>query len=73
MKITPSAINIDQYLEHDIPVVIVTWHNSKDWMDGDITAEVMEFYGTHASVLEKKEDNYYVGVNSWGGKLGIWR
>ena len=42
-KITPSAININQYLEHDIPVVIVTWHNGKDWIDGDITAEDRNF------------------------------
>ena len=70
MKITPSAININQYLEHDIPVVIVTWHNGKDWIDGDITAEDRNFYGNHASVLEKKEANYYVGVNSWGENCG---
>lgn len=70
-KITPSAIEIDKYLEMEIPVIVVTWQDAEDWRDGIITVNSMEFLGTHASVIVEKTQDYYVGVNSWGKNWGF--
>lgn len=67
-QITPGAI--DAMLDDDIPVIVITWQDEDDWIDGDITVDKKEFYGTHASVLIGRTEEYYIGINSWGENWG---
>lgn len=54
----------------DFPVIIITWMDMTDWRDGSITVPKRVFRNLHATVLIGREDDYYIGVNSWGRTWG---